>query len=58
MLHSQARDRLIFRIKICPRNGANFRSSIFSKSVARMQRGAGKQLLWPIVFFQQMASQL
>src|SRR6266403_5103111 len=31
MLHSQACDGPIFRIKIWPRNGANCRSSTFSK---------------------------
>src|SRR6266436_9753570 len=45
MLHSQARDGLIFRIKIWPRNGANCRSSTFPKSVARMQCATGEQLL-------------
>jgi hypothetical protein len=45
MLHTKHATALILRVKTWTRNDGNCRSSIFSKSVARMQRAAGKQLV-------------
>jgi hypothetical protein len=44
MLPAKHGTALILRLKMGPRNGGNCRSSSFPKSVARMQRAAGKQL--------------
>jgi len=40
MLHGQARERLILRVKISLRNGANRRSSFIQEGVACTQRPA------------------
>jgi hypothetical protein len=45
MLHSQARDAVIFRLNTRMRNEANCESSTFQKSVARIQRAAGNAIM-------------